>query len=100
MEQKEGASTITQQLVKNTSLTNEKSWLRKTKEAMGAIYLERIKSKDEILEYYLNEIYFGHGIYGIEEASQFFFPSLLMNYRFPKAQCWLLYRKHPIRILR
>lgn len=70
---KEGASTITQQLVKNTSLTNEKSWLRKTKEAMGAIYLERIKSKDEILEYYLNEIYFGHGIYGIEEASQFFF---------------------------
>lgn len=40
---------------------------------MGAIYLERIKSKDEILEYYLNEIYFGHGIYGIEEASQFFF---------------------------
>mgnify|MGYP001174085187 CR=1 FL=1 len=70
---KEGASTITQQLVKNTSLTNEKSWLRKTKEAMGAIYLERIRSKDEILEYYLNEIYFGHGVYGIEEAAQFFF---------------------------
>lgn len=70
---KEGASTITQQLVKNVSLTNEKSWLRKTKEVMGAIYLERIKSKDEILEYYLNELYFGHRIHGVEEAAQFFF---------------------------
>lgn len=69
----EGASTITQQLVKNVELTNEKSWMRKTKEVMGAIYLERVKSKDEILEYYLNEIYFGHGVYGIESASQFFF---------------------------
>lgn len=69
----EGASTITQQLVKNVELTNEKSWMRKTKEVMGAIYLERVKTKDEILEYYLNEIYFGHGIYGIEAASQYFF---------------------------
>ncbi|MGM8214725.1 PBP1A family penicillin-binding protein [Bacillaceae bacterium W0354] len=69
----EGASTITQQLVKNVSLTNEKSWLRKTKEVMGAMHLERIKSKDEILEYYLNETYFGHGVHGVEEAAQFFF---------------------------
>ncbi|WP_188207069.1 transglycosylase domain-containing protein [Alkalibacillus aidingensis] len=69
----EGASTITQQLVKNTSLTNDKSWLRKTKEVMGAIYLERHRSKDEILEYYLNEIYFGNGVYGIEEAAQTFY---------------------------
>lgn len=69
----EGASTITQQLVKNVELTNDKSWMRKTKEVMGAIYLERVKTKDEILEYYLNEIYFGHGIYGIEAASQYFF---------------------------
>ncbi len=69
----EGASTITQQLVKNVELTNEKSWMRKTKEVMGAIYLERVKTKDEILEYYLNEIYFGHGLYGIEAASQYFF---------------------------
>lgn len=69
----EGASTITQQLVKNVSLTNDKTWLRKTKEVMGAIYLERIKSKDEILEYYLNETYFGHGVHGVEEAAQYFF---------------------------
>ncbi|WP_027963862.1 transglycosylase domain-containing protein [Halalkalibacillus halophilus] len=69
----EGASTITQQLVKNVSLTNDKSWLRKTKEVMGAIHLEREKSKDEILEYYLNEIYFGNGVHGVEEAAQTFF---------------------------
>ncbi|WP_245732709.1 transglycosylase domain-containing protein [Salinibacillus kushneri] len=69
----EGASTITQQLVKNLFLTNEKSWIRKTKEVMGAIYLEREMSKPKILEYYLNEIYFGHGIYGIQKASQYYF---------------------------
>uniref|UniRef100_UPI000590BD9D transglycosylase domain-containing protein n=1 Tax=Alkalibacillus haloalkaliphilus TaxID=94136 RepID=UPI000590BD9D len=69
----EGASTITQQLVKNTALTNDQTWMRKTKEVMGAIYLERQRSKDEILEYYLNEIYFGNGIYGVEEAAQTFF---------------------------
>ncbi|MDV2583443.1 transglycosylase domain-containing protein [Alkalibacillus haloalkaliphilus] len=69
----EGASTITQQLVKNTALTNDQTWMRKTKEVMGAIYFERQRSKDEILEYYLNEIYFGNGIYGVEEAAQTFF---------------------------
>src|SRR5690625_2736440 len=47
--------------------------MRKTKEAMGAIYLERTFSKDEILELYLNAIYFGHGVYGIEAASQKYF---------------------------
>ncbi|MRG86950.1 transglycosylase domain-containing protein [Salinibacillus xinjiangensis] len=73
LEKVEGASTITQQLVKNLFLTNDKSWLRKTKEVMGAIYLERTLSKPKILEYYLNEIYFGHGVYGIEKAAQFYF---------------------------
>src|SRR5699024_11602182 len=66
----EGGSTITQQLAKNLFLTNDKTWLRKTKEAMAAIYLERHYSKDEILELYLNKIYFGSGVYGIETASQ------------------------------
>lgn len=69
----EGGSTITQQLAKNLFLTNDKTWLRKTKEAMAAIYLERHYSKDEILELYLNKIYFGSGVYGIETASQKFF---------------------------
>jgi len=69
----EGASTITQQLAKNLFLYNDKTWMRKTKEVMAAIYLERTYSKDEILELYLNAIYFGHGIYGIETAAQYFF---------------------------
>lgn len=69
----EGASTITQQLAKNLFLYNDKTWMRKTKEVMAAIYLEREYSKDEILELYLNAIYFGHGIYGVETAAQYFF---------------------------
>ena len=69
----EGASTITQQLAKNLFLYNDKTWMRKTKETMAAIYLEREFSKDMILEMYLNKIYFGHGVYGIETASQYYF---------------------------
>lgn len=69
----EGASTITQQLVKNTFLSNEKSWMRKTKEVLIAINLERRYSKQEILEMYLNRIYFGHGAYGIQAASELYF---------------------------
>lgn len=69
----EGASTITQQLAKNLFLTNDKTWLRKTKEAMAAIHLERHFSKDDILKLYLNKIYFGQGVYGLEAASQKFF---------------------------
>lgn len=69
----EGASTITQQLAKNIFLTNDKTWLRKTKEMMIALHLEREFSKEKILEMYLNVIYFGHGQYGIEAASNKFF---------------------------
>lgn len=69
----EGASTITQQLAKNLFLTNDKSWLRKTKEVMIALYLEREFTKDEILEMYLNAVYFGEGQYGIEAAANKYF---------------------------
>lgn len=69
----EGGSTITQQLVKNTFLTNEKTLMRKTNEALIAINLERRYSKQEILEMYLNRIYFGHGAYGIQAASKLYF---------------------------
>ncbi|OZU87940.1 penicillin-binding protein [Virgibacillus indicus] len=73
MSKVEGASTITQQLAKNLFLYNDKTWTRKAKEAMAALYLERKLSKDEILELYINEIYFGAGVYGIETASHYFF---------------------------
>lgn len=73
----EGASTLTQQLAKNLFLTNDKTFLRKTKEVMIALYLEREYSKEQILEMYLNVIYFGQGQYGIEAAAnKFFFKSV------------------------
>jgi len=69
----QGASTITQQLVKNKLLTREKKLSRKIKEAIYAIKLEQALSKEQILERYLNEIYFGHGYYGIKTAADGYF---------------------------
>ncbi len=70
---KEGASTITQQLVKNTYLTNEKTLQRKMREAILALKVEQNFSKDQIIELYLNAIYFGNNIYGIANASEFYY---------------------------
>lgn len=70
---KEGASTITQQLVKNTYLTNEKTLQRKIREAILALKVEQNFEKDEIIELYLNAIYFGNNIYGIAGATEFYF---------------------------
>jgi len=69
----EGASTITQQLVKNELLTREKKLSRKIKEMIYSLKLERHLSKEQILERYLNEIYFGHGYYGIKTAADGYF---------------------------
>lgn len=70
---KEGASTITQQLVKNTQLTSEKTFERKIKEVALAQKIEAKYSKDEILQNYLNIIYFGNNCYGIENAANYYF---------------------------
>ncbi len=70
---RQGASTITQQVVKNFLLSPERSFERKIQELLLARRLEQALSKHEILELYLNEIFFGHGRYGIEEASRFYF---------------------------
>lgn len=69
----EGASTITQQLVKNTLLTREKKFSRKLKELIFALKLEMELGKEEILERYLNAIYLGHGYYGIKTAAEGYF---------------------------
>ncbi|MCU7723820.1 transglycosylase domain-containing protein [Actinoplanes sp. KI2] len=69
----EGASTITQQYVRNAYLTQDRTISRKTKEAALALKVEHRYSKDEILERYLNTIYFGRGAYGIEAAARAFF---------------------------
>lgn len=76
---KEGASTITQQLVKNTMLSNEKTFERKIKEAYLATQLENKFTKDEILESYLNAVYFGSNAYGIESAANLFFDKKASN---------------------
>jgi len=69
----EGASTITQQLSKTLFLTPRKTLVRKLKEAILAFQLERRYTKDEILELYLNQVYFGSGAYGVESAAKIFF---------------------------
>ena len=69
----EGGSTITQQYVKTLFLNSEQSFKRKINEAMIAIKFESMYSKEEILEGYLNAIYFDHGIYGVEDASLYYF---------------------------
>lgn len=68
-----GGSTITQQLVRNVFLTHEKSFERKVKEIFISVLLEKNHSKDEILEYYINSIYFSNGTYGIDAASRKYF---------------------------
>ncbi|TDA62597.1 PBP1A family penicillin-binding protein [Sulfuricurvum sp. IAE1] len=70
---KEGASTITQQLVKNTLLTREKKFSRKFKEVLYSIRIEQQLTKEQILERYFNEIYLGHGYYGIKTAADGYF---------------------------
>jgi len=69
----QGGSTLTQQLAKNLFLSPNRNYERKTQEAMLALYLESRYSKNQILTLYLNRIYFGAGVYGIEAASQKFF---------------------------
>ena len=73
MNMSQGASTITQQLARNLYLSHEKTWSRKIKEAIYTAQLEMKYTKDEILQMYLNEIYYGHGAYGIESAAQMYF---------------------------
>lgn len=72
-EKAQGGSTITQQYVKQAFVTSEKTLKRKVQEAILAQKVEQRYSKDEILELYLNTIYFGHGAYGVEAASRVYF---------------------------
>ena len=75
----QGASTITQQLARNIFLTQEKTWERKIEEIFIATEMERLYTKNQILEYYLNNIYFGNGYYGIQAASKGYFNTEVKN---------------------
>ena len=69
----EGGSTITQQLARQTFLSRDKTYRRKLKEVILAAHIEREYSKKDILELYLNKVYFGDGLYGVEAASRGYF---------------------------
>jgi len=84
----EGASTITQQLARTLFLTLERTWQRKIKEALLAIQIERQYKKEEILEMYLNQIYFGSGAYGAEQAARAYFGKHVEELTLP--ECALL----------
>lgn len=84
----EGGSTITQQLARNLFLTSEKSFTRKIAEILLAIQIERRLTKDEILERYLNQVYFGEGAYGVETAAEVYFGKRAQDLTLP--QCALL----------
>jgi 1A family penicillin-binding protein len=80
-----GGSTITQQLVKNALLTPKRNFLRKYQEIVLAREIERRYSKDEILEMYLNSVYFGEGAFGIEEASERYFGKSTSDLTIPES---------------
>lgn len=80
----QGGSTITQQLAKNLLLSNEKSFVRKMKEAVIAYHLEKNLSKNEILELYLNQIFLGENSYGVEAAAQTYFRKSLAQLSVPE----------------
>jgi 1A family penicillin-binding protein len=73
MSKVQGAGTITQQLARNLYLSHERTWTRKLKETYYAVQMELQMNKDEILDEYLNQIYYGHSTYGIQAAAQLFF---------------------------
>src|SRR5207249_6268459 len=70
---RQGASTITQQLARSLFLSPERDYERKAKEALLALKMEQVVGKEQILELYLNQIYFGHGAYGVQSAAQTYF---------------------------
>jgi penicillin-binding protein 1A len=81
----QGGSTITMQLVKNALLTPERTLSRKSREAVMAYRLEQVMSKDEILERYLNTVYFGNGAYGVQAAAETYFGKNVQQLEWPEA---------------
>jgi penicillin-binding protein 1A len=94
----QGGSTLTQQLAKNTFLTQERTLLRKLQEAELALWLERKYSKNEILELYLNRVYFGSGAYGVEAAAQRYFGKPARNVTLAEAAMLAGLVKSPSRL--
>jgi membrane peptidoglycan carboxypeptidase len=83
----EGASTITQQLARVSFLSRDKTLRRKVREAILAQRIEKLYSKDDILEIYLNKVYFGDGLYGAEAASRGYFGKPATDLTVAEAPC-------------
>lgn len=94
---KHGGSTITQQVVKTFLLTRKQVYTRKIKEAILARRLEQNLKKDEILYLYLNQIYFGNGCYGVEEAARFYFGKSVKDLTLGESAIIAGIPKHPKR---
>ncbi|TPQ36979.1 penicillin-binding protein [Bradyrhizobium guangdongense] len=94
----QGGSTLTQQLAKNLFLTQERTMQRKLQEAELALWLERKHSKNEILELYLNRVYFGSGAYGVEAAAQRYFGKSAKNVTIAEAAMLAGLVKSPSRL--
>ncbi len=94
----QGGSTVTQQLAKNLFLTQERTVHRKLQEMLLALWLERKFSKTQILELYLNRVYFGAGAYGIEQASQRYFGKSAKQISLPEAALLAGLVKSPSRL--
>src|SRR6202795_576484 len=94
----QGGSTLTQQLAKNLFLTQERTLQRKLQEVELALWLERKHSKAEILELYLNRVYFGSGAYGVEAAAQRYFGKSAKNVTLPEAAMLAGLVKSPSRL--
>ncbi|MCP4504216.1 MAG: PBP1A family penicillin-binding protein [Deltaproteobacteria bacterium] len=93
-----GGSTITQQTAKTFLLTNEQTFTRKLKDMLLAKQIESHFTKDEILYLYLNQIYFGHGVYGVEEAARLYYGVSVEKLSLGQAAVLASVPKHPNRI--
>lgn len=94
----QGGSTLTQQLAKNLFLTQERTLSRKIQEVILALWLEHNYSKNQILELYLNRVYFGSGAYGVEAAAQKYFGHSARNVTLPEAAVLAGLMKAPARL--
>ncbi|TDT50794.1 transglycosylase domain-containing protein [Fonticella tunisiensis] len=94
----EGASTITQQLIRNYALTLDKNWTRKLQEMYLAVQLERHKTKDEILNAYLNTIHLGGNKFGVQAASKFYFGKDVKNITIAESALLAAMPKAPSRL--
>ena len=93
----EGASTITQQLARVSFLSRDKTLRRKVREAILAQRIEKMYGKDQILEIYLNKVYFGDGLYGAEAAARGYFGKSASDVSVAEAPCWPASSRRPPR---